>query len=134
MTRKKENIDADSSTVDRRKFIAGVAIAGATAVASGETAKAAVLPQGQDAGPAPSVLRPSAQVVAAEGGMFREAGDDGAPGTVNGKPGSDFMVDVIKTLDIEFAITNPASSCRGIHEIFCQLWRQYDARAPYRDP
>ena len=118
MTRKKENIDADSSTVDRRKFIAGVAIAGATAVASGETAKAAVLPQGQAAPPAPSALRPSAQVVAAEGGSVIEAGADGSPGTVPGKPGSDFMVDVIKTLDIEYAITNPASSCRGIHESF----------------
>ncbi len=118
MTRKKENIDAGPSAVDRRKFIAGVAIASATAVASGETAKAAVLPQGQDAGPAPSALRPSAQVVAAEGGLFQEAGADGSPGTVNGKPGSDFMVDVIKTLDIEYAITNPASSCRGIHESF----------------
>ncbi len=118
MTRKKENIDADPSAVDRRKFIAGVAIASATAVASGETAKAAVLPQGQGAGLAPSALRPSAQVVAAEGGLFQEAGADGSPGTVNGKPGSDFMVDVIKTLDIEYAITNPASSCRGIHESF----------------
>ncbi len=118
MTRKKENIDADSSTVDRRKFIAGVAIAGATAVASSETAKAVVLPQGQAAPPAPSALRPSAQVVAAESGSVIEAGADGAPGTVPGKPGSDFMVDVIKTLDIEYVITNPASSCRGIHESF----------------
>jgi len=31
-------------------------------------------------------------------------------------PGSDFMVDVIKSLDIEYITTNPGSSFRGIHE------------------
>ena len=116
MARKKEAINADSSAVDRRKFIKGVAVAGATAVAAGESAKAAVLPRGEPTHPVPSALRPSAQVVAAESGTVQEAGADGSPGTVPGKPGSDFMVDVIKTLDIEYAITNPASSCRGIHE------------------
>ncbi len=30
--------------------------------------------------------------------------------------GSDFMVDVIKTLDIEYLPSNPASSFRGLHE------------------
>ncbi len=31
-------------------------------------------------------------------------------------PGSDFMVDVVKTLGIEYITTNPGSSFRGIHE------------------
>jgi acetolactate synthase-1/2/3 large subunit len=118
MTNKKVTKDADLTAVDRRKFIAGVAVAGASAVAAGEGAKAAILPQEGAAPAAPSALRPSAQMVAAETGLFQEAGADGSPGTVNGKPGSDFMVDVIKTLDIKYAITNPASSCRGIHESF----------------
>jgi len=39
-----------------------------------------------------------------------------APGTLPGRPGSDFMVDVLKSLEIDFVFTNPASSCRGIHE------------------
>jgi acetolactate synthase-1/2/3 large subunit len=30
--------------------------------------------------------------------------------------GSDFMVDVIKTLDFEYLSANPASSFRGLHE------------------
>nr|TFG55646.1 MAG: thiamine pyrophosphate-binding protein [Hyphomicrobiales bacterium] len=121
MTKKQETSDAGSGVVDRRKFIAGVAVAGATVVASGEGAGAAVLPPGAagqtaQARVAPSALRPSAQIVAAESGTFMEAGDDGSPGTVRGKPGSDYMVDVLKTLNIDYAITNPASSCRGIHE------------------
>jgi acetolactate synthase I/II/III large subunit len=32
------------------------------------------------------------------------------------RPGSDFMMDVIKTLDIEYMATNPASSFRSLHE------------------
>ena len=38
------------------------------------------------------------------------------PSRDNGTPGSDFMVDVIKTLDIKYLPANPASSYRGIHE------------------
>src|SRR5438477_12985398 len=32
------------------------------------------------------------------------------------RPGSDFMVDVIKTLDLDYITTNPASSFRSLHE------------------
>src|SRR6185503_20141566 len=32
------------------------------------------------------------------------------------RPGGDFMVDVLKTLDFEFIASNPGSSFRGIHE------------------
>ena len=32
------------------------------------------------------------------------------------KPGSDFMVDVIKSLGIEYLFANPGSSFRGLHE------------------
>jgi thiamine pyrophosphate-dependent acetolactate synthase large subunit-like protein len=35
---------------------------------------------------------------------------------IGGVPGSDFMVDVIKTLDIKYLPANPASSFRAIHE------------------
>ena len=34
----------------------------------------------------------------------------------NERPGADFMIDVIKSLGIEYAAANPASSCRGLHE------------------
>jgi acetolactate synthase-1/2/3 large subunit len=38
------------------------------------------------------------------------------PYSTEGRPGSDFMVDVIKTLDIKYLPANPASSYRAIHE------------------
>ena len=38
--------------------------------------------------------------------------------TSNQRPGSDFMVDVIKSLDIEYCAANPGSSFRGLQESF----------------
>src|ERR1700692_4881212 len=34
----------------------------------------------------------------------------------NGRPGSDFMLDVIKSLGIEYCAANPGTSFRGLHE------------------
>jgi hypothetical protein len=33
-------------------------------------------------------------------------------------PGSDFMVDVLKSLNFEYVCANPGSSFRGLHESF----------------
>jgi acetolactate synthase I/II/III large subunit len=57
-----------------------------------------------------AVSPPSAQVAAAETGTPKEL-----PHTAVAD-GSDFMVDVIKTLDFEYLPTNPANSFRGLHE------------------
>src|SRR5690349_3588424 len=53
----------------------------------------------------------------------QQAGQSGAPagrGAVeisgNEKPGSDFMVDVMKTRGIEYCAANPGSSFRGLQE------------------
>ena len=105
MTRKNPRPD-----VSRRKFLAGVAVAGAaTAVTTP--------PDGANAAPTsvtprlPSALPPTFQTIAAE---------TGTPGKelsrIGGKAGSDFMVDVIKTLDIKYLPSNCASSFRAIHE------------------
>ena len=54
---------------------------------------------------------PTTQQIAAETGGLRE------PTTqLPGRPASDFMVDVIKSLKIEYIYSNPASSFRGLHE------------------
>src|SRR6266487_5890865 len=93
--------------VSRRKFLAGVAVAsGATAV---PPAKAAT-----SNAPArmPSALPPTAHVAAAETGTPSEL----STSRIGGTPGSDFMVDVIKTFDIKYVPSNCASSYRGIHE------------------
>ena len=59
----------------------------------------------------PSALPPNAHVAAAETGV-----PDVPPYSSEGRPGSDFMVDVIKTLDIKYLPANPASSYRALHE------------------
>ena len=96
-------------TVDRRKFLTGVAVAGAASVVTPQAATAAAA---AGAAPArlPSALPPTAQVIVAETGTPAEMA------RVPGKPGSDFMVDVIKTLDIKYLPSNCASSFRAIHE------------------
>ena len=97
--------------VSRRKFLAGVAVAGAatTVAAKPNGAQAAV---GSTVNKRlPSALMPTARQVAAETGGLRE------PTTqIPGRPASDYMVDVIKSLKIEYIYSNPASSFRGLHE------------------
>src|SRR5579859_1836235 len=94
----------------RRKFLAGFVAAGA-ATAITPAARAAE-PAAQNAPRAPSALPPSVQVAEAETGTPRAP----AQSRIGGVPGSDFMVDVIKTLGIKYLPANCASSYRGIHE------------------
>jgi acetolactate synthase-1/2/3 large subunit len=93
--------------VDRRKFLTGVAVAGA-ATAVSPAAKSA--PSSPATAKAPSALPPSAIQIAAETGTPKELARATRP------DGSDFMVDVIKTVDIEYCPSNAASSFRGLHE------------------
>src|SRR6266540_1055755 len=96
--------------LSRRKFLAGAAVAGAaTAVPPAQAATTAPT----DAVPRrPSALPPTMQMAAAESGTPKELSNS----RIGGVPGSDFMVDVIKTLNIKYLPSNPASSFRGIHE------------------
>jgi acetolactate synthase-1/2/3 large subunit len=95
--------------VDRRKFLTSVAVAGA-ATAVAPDARAATTAGSAPTSPRPSALRPSAVVAAAESAA------PAALGRAEGRPGSDFMVDVLRALKFDYIATNPASSCRGIHE------------------
>ncbi|HTH35325.1 MAG TPA: thiamine pyrophosphate-dependent enzyme [Xanthobacteraceae bacterium] len=100
-----------SPKLDRRRFLTAAAVAGASgAVSSG---KAGAATAGTTEAPArlPSALPPNAHVAAAEAGA-----PDVPPYASEGRPGSDFMVDVIKTLNIKYLPANPASSYRAIHE------------------
>lgn len=98
--------------VNRRKFLAGVAVAGAAGAIAPSDANAATTATSATgaAAPRPSALPPSAAVAAAETGM------PPAMPHAAGPAGSDFMVDVIKTLDIAYLPSNPASSFRALHE------------------
>src|SRR5919201_7101418 len=93
--------------VNRRKFLAGVAVAGSAA----STAKAATPgTTAADVKRLPAAVPPSVRQIANETAVPKEMPH------LAGKPNSDFMVDVIKSLQIEHIYSNPASSFRGLHE------------------
>src|SRR3954468_11264652 len=93
--------------VSRRKFLAGVAVAGASATA----AKAATPgTTAADVKRLPAAVEPMAHQVATETAVPKEMPH------LAGKPNSDFMVDVIKSLKIDYIYSNPASSFRALHE------------------
>ena len=101
---------AQRLAVSRRKFLGTVAVAGAATAVSDLDNKAIAAPPQQPAPAKPSALPPSAKTAAAE----TSAPADQAP--LMGTPTSDFMVDVIKTLDFDYVAANPADSFRGLHE------------------
>lgn len=95
-------------SVDRRKFLTGAAVAGAAATVSPSAMDST---RAQGALAAAKAQPPSATEMRAESATPGALTNNG-----EGRPGSDFMVDVIRTLGIEYVATNPASSCRGLHE------------------
>src|SRR5262249_44346647 len=96
--------------VSRRKFLAGAAVAGATTALAPPAANAAATDGSVSAPRRPSALPPTMQVAVAETATPKELP------RIGGVPGSDFIVDVIKSLDIKYLPSNPASSFRAIHE------------------
>jgi acetolactate synthase-1/2/3 large subunit len=106
---KKDSSAKNSPKPDRRKFLAAAAVASASGAIRPAMAATETQPQAQQR--PPSVLPPNARVAAAETGT-----PDIPPYSTEGRPGSDFMVDVIKTLNIKYLPANPASSYRAIHE------------------
>jgi len=93
--------------VNRRNFLTGVAVAGAaSAVAPVQAKETPTTPERVR----PSALRPSAKLAKAE------MGTPEMPKQAEGRPASDYMVDVIKSLDIDYVASNPAQSFRGLHE------------------
>src|SRR6185436_4032700 len=93
----------DKRSVDRRDFLKSAAVTGAAALAPVATAAAAppTPPPAQATAPTPPrETDPPANVEV----------------LTTDRPGGDFMVDVIKSLDFEYVAANPGSSFRGIHE------------------
>src|SRR5258708_26822085 len=86
-------------STDRRSFLKGFAVAGAAALGNTMAATAA---QAQGA------PTPAEQAAA--------AAKPPLSATVIDRPGSDFMVDVIKSLGLEFIAANPGSSFRSLQE------------------
>jgi acetolactate synthase-1/2/3 large subunit len=97
------------SSLDRRRFLKTAAAAGAATLAVPQLAKTG-------AAQAPAPVRAAGvppMVHAAENAVPPELD----PLTLD-TSGSDFMVDVLKSLDIEYIASNPGSSFRGLQESF----------------
>ena len=97
---------AKNGSVDRRDFLKSAAVTGAALVGGAAGVGAQATPQ------APAAVAPASAPVAP-----RE--NDPSPEVdivTTDRPGGDFMVDVLKALNLEYVAANPGSSFRGIHE------------------
>src|ERR1700726_739040 len=92
---------AKKLSVDRRKFLKGAA-----AGAAGLVASASTMASPQPA-PAQSATAPM---------MPKELDPSGVDVLTTERTGSDFMVDVLKSLGLEYIAANPGSSFRALHE------------------
>jgi acetolactate synthase I/II/III large subunit len=95
--------------VDRRRFLKGAAAGAAAIVAAPATVVEAAQ---QPAAARATTPMPSAAQLAADVG---EPPSPVSPRLVE-RPGSDFMVDVLKTLGFDYVALNPGSSFEGLHE------------------
>src|SRR5688500_1905583 len=99
---------SDKGTVGRRDFLKGAAAAGAA------TALVTNNAQAQTDAPAarPSVTRPTEATARAD-----YVPPEPQPGAqIVQQPGSDFMHDVLKNLDLDYVAVNPGSAFEGLHE------------------
>jgi thiamine pyrophosphate-dependent acetolactate synthase large subunit-like protein len=98
----------------RREFLKGVGVAAASGIAAGKVAA-------QQAGTNPSsntvaAVPPTSHAEALEMSIPEGYSQEQAHKYFVQSPGSDFMVDVIKSLDIDYIASNPGSSFRGLQE------------------
>src|SRR5712691_2459610 len=99
-------MDADWPSVDRRGFLKRAAAASAAALAA-PTSEAAAQPAAQRAAvPATPIMSAAAEA----------ANPPEVEVLTADRTGSDFMVDVLKSLGFDYICANPGSSFRGIHE------------------
>ncbi len=106
----KPETKTDETQLDRRAFIAGVSATG-VALGSAATKAGAQTAEGQMAATAPS----EAQRVADLGALDEYSADEHNQYFVD-NPGSDYMIDVLRSLNIDYVATNPGSSFRGLQE------------------
>jgi acetolactate synthase-1/2/3 large subunit len=97
-------VKSQKTSVNRRNFLKNAAAGAAALVAAPKAAGAPPTPAPRTSAPPP--MSPDAEV--------------GTPSPVDvlttDRSGSDFMIDVIKSLGIEYVCANPGSSFRGLHE------------------
>jgi acetolactate synthase I/II/III large subunit len=118
----KRKSPVNKSSVNRRNFLSGAVAAGAGA-ALGLRGTAEGMPVGGVNADAATQTPRGAQPTPAQAGAVpapdlaaeRDTPKDSRQLIVD-RPGADFMVDVLKTLDIQYVAANPGSTFRGLQE------------------
>ena len=95
------------NSVGRRGFLKGAAAGAAALAAKPQLARA----QEEQGSARNGTARPNQTTLALDTGARPVVSD-----RIVENPGSDFMVDVLKTLNIEYAASNPGSTFDGLHE------------------
>ena len=116
---------AKGNPLGRRGFLKGAAVSAAALVAKGAPVAAAEPQQPGSSRATPST--PSTTQLTADTEPPRRA----AAARVIERPGSDFMVDVIKTLNFEYVAANPGSSFEGLHESIINYGGNKNAGVPH---
>jgi thiamine pyrophosphate-dependent acetolactate synthase large subunit-like protein len=101
---------SESSGVSRREFLA------AASVASAALSTAAAPAAAQPAAEPPRAVPPSDAERVAEHGVLDDYTPEEAARYFVDHPASDVIVDVLKSLAVDYVTTNPGSSFRGLHE------------------
>ncbi|HEY3826915.1 MAG TPA: thiamine pyrophosphate-dependent enzyme [Bryobacteraceae bacterium] len=96
--------------VNRRGFLKGAA-AGAAATAVGGVVTGSSAEAQEQIAQRNATAQPNPATLAADTGVRPVVAS-----RIVEKPGSDFMVDVLKTLDLEYVAANPGSTFEGLHE------------------
>lgn len=106
--------DTGKAALDRRGFFKGAALGAAGLVAGGRGAAGAIEP----AAAAPVLATPtrSQDLSYALAQAPAPAPAPPALAVASERPGSDFMVDVLKKIGFEYAAINPGSTFQGLHE------------------
>lgn len=105
--------DTEQSAVGRRKFLKAATLAGTGAIAAGTAAVGAAVAAGTTSAAAASKKSP-VQITSRDS-------EQGAPspnleGATHTTCGSDFMVDVMRNLGIEYVAAIPGNTFKGLHE------------------
>ena len=109
----KSKSDRAEGPVSRRNFLSGGVAAGAAfGLGSAATGAAA-----ESTDPAGSAVRKVGAVPAHDLPAEQQSPEKGGGRQyIIARPGADFMVDVLKTLEIEYVAANPGSTFRGLQE------------------
>ncbi|MFL6605380.1 MAG: thiamine pyrophosphate-binding protein [Steroidobacteraceae bacterium] len=117
MPRRTKSKDADQSALGRRGFLKAATLAGTGAIASGGAiAQAVASPQAAAAGAGNAAKSPARSPVQ----LTSRESEQGAPPHLEGPShttcGSDFMVDVMRNLGIDYVAAIPGNTFKGLHE------------------